>query len=398
MSDAASAVVGGAVVTPAGIVEGHALVVRGGQVEGLVREGSVPESMDRFDVGGRLVTPGLIDVHMHGALGHVFGDPLASAHSTIMRYLLSNGVTSVQPTLSTTTPQILDEQLERLPSRVARRGEARMLRAHLEGPFLSPAERGAHDPRLLLTPTRSRVDHLLEHRELIGMVTLAPEIDGGLDLVERLVSSGIRVAIGHSAAEADVFRAARDLGAAHLTHLWSGMSNVHRVGPWRHPGMIEMSLASDDMTAEIIADGAHLPAPLLEIARRCLGDRLCVVSDSTQGAGLPEGTQFRDGDVVCVVRDSVCMVVGEDSFAGSSTQINRMLDLLHEDLGWPLHELVAMATVAPARAAGVSERKGSLAPGFDADISVFDPRFECFAAMVAGAWEFGPFTKEMSHE
>jgi N-acetylglucosamine-6-phosphate deacetylase len=393
MSEQAAAILGGPIATRDGVVDGCAVVVRGTRIDALVGEHSVPQEMPRFDVGGRLVTPGLIDVHMHGALGHSFGAPAPEAHPIIMRYLLSQGVTSVQPTLSTTTPARLLSQLERLAGLDRGAGEAQMLGLHLEGPFLAPAQRGAHPLDLLQVPTAAVVDRILEHRDQIGMMTLAPEIEGGLDLVTTLVDAGVAVALGHSDADAGAFRAALDRGATHLTHLWSGQSNVHRIGPWRQPGMVELSLASEDLTAEVIADGAHLPPELLEIARRCLGDRLCVVSDSIEAAGLPEGTHFSDGNVHCVVQESVSMVVGEDSFAGSVTQVNRMLHHLGTNLGWSVQELVAMTTAAPARAAGVSSSKGTLAPGYDADISVFDADFGCFAAMVAGDWEYGPFVQ-----
>src|SRR5690606_8188443 len=150
----------------------------------------------------------------------------------------------------------------------------------------------------------------------------------------------------------------------HVIHLWSGMSTTYRRGPWRVPGILEASLASDTLTGEVIADGKHLPPTLLRLARRALGpDRLCVVSDATSGAGLPEGSEFTMGELGYVVRGGGGMMPDGTAFAGSSTLLDGMLGGLAREAGFPLHEAVTMASLNPARVIGVADRTGSLAPG-----------------------------------
>jgi N-acetylglucosamine-6-phosphate deacetylase len=152
------------------------------------------------------------------------------------------------------------------------------------------------------------------------------------------------------------------------------------------PGLLEASLASTGLTAEIIADGRHLPPTLLEVARRCLGDRLVVVSDGTPGTGMPAGFQYDLAAVRCEVADGVGMVVGVDAFGGSTSTLPQMLAHLHGDLGWPLQEVVAAATVRPAQVIGVADRKGAIAAGFDADLAVFDDGFVPYGTVLRGRW------------
>jgi N-acetylglucosamine-6-phosphate deacetylase len=261
-------------------------------------------------------------------------------------------------------------------------GGAELLGVHLEGPYLAAAQCGAHDPALLSTPAPQDIDHLTSLRP--AMVTLAPELPGALAAVERFARVGTIVAAGHSEATGEDLRAAVARGLSHVTHLWSGQTQTTRQGPWRVPGLLEESLVADGLTAEVIADGRHLPPPLLEIARRCVGENLIVVSDATAGAGMPAGYQFSLSAVDCVVRDGVGMVVGQDSFGGSTTTLPGMLLHLHRDLGWPLAEVLALMTERPAGIAGVTGRKGRITAGADADLVVLDPDLNARLVTVGG--------------
>jgi N-acetylglucosamine-6-phosphate deacetylase len=241
---------------------------------------------------------------------------------------------------------------------------------------------------VLRGPGRDDIDWLLRHRGIVSMVTLAPELAGAEEMVRRLAGSGIVVAAGHSEARGTAFHAAVDAGLSHLTHLRSGQSGLVRQGPWRVPGLLEESLASTGLTAEVIADGRHLPPVLLEIARRCLPDRVAVVSDATAGAGMPAGHRYGLGTVACEVRDGVGMMVGADAFGGSVTPMAAMFGHLHRDLGWSLDEVVGATSRVPARVVGLSARKGDLAPGYDADITVLNRDFSVWGTLVGGVWAY----------
>jgi N-acetylglucosamine-6-phosphate deacetylase len=216
---------------------------------------------------------------------------------------------------------------------------------------------------------------------------LAPELPGALDLVEALNAAGIVPAAGHTNAHDSHLRAAMQVGLRHVTHLWSAMSLVVREGPWRKPGVLEAALTFDGLTAEIIADNRHLPPTLMRLAFKCLGpDRLCAVSDASSGAGLPEGARYQMGRMEYEVHDGVGMLLDRSAFAGSTTLLNRMVPVLRDVAGIPLAEAVRMVTLTPARIIGVHDRKGSIAPGKDADLAVFDDDFTTWRVMIDGRW------------
>jgi N-acetylglucosamine-6-phosphate deacetylase len=221
------------------------------------------------------------------------------------------------------------------------------------------------------------------------MMTYAPELPGALELTARLAQLGVVPAAGHSSArDADV-SAAMQLGLRHCIHIWSGQSSTTRDGPWRVAGLLETTLASDTLTAEMIADNKHLPPTLMKLAYKCLGaDRLCAVSDATSGAGLPEEARFRMGGMEYEVHDGVGMLLDRSAFAGSTTLLNRMVPVLTGVVGIPLAEAVRMASLTPARVIGFDSRKGSLEPSKDADIAIFEQDFTCWRTMIGGRWVY----------
>lgn len=387
-----TAITGGRVLMPDGRVRPGTVVLDGGVVATVTAGALAAPAAEVVDVGGRLVVPGLVDLHLHGAAGRSFEEvtpPGApedddGAVPSILRHLARAGVTATAASLVSDDVEAMARRAEALAAWRERPvpDGAELLGAHLEGPFLAHAQCGAHDPALLCAPEPDAVERLARARP--AMVTLAPELPGAVAAVQRLVAAGAVVAAGHSEAGPAELAAAEAAGLSHVTHLWSGQSSVTRSGPWRLPGLLEASLASSTLTAEVIADGRHLPAELLEIARRCLGDRLVVVSDATAGAGMPQGWTYELATVRCVVRDGVGMVVGAPAFGGSTTTLDGMLAHLCGDLGWPVTEAVAMLSTRPAAIAGVGHRKGRLAPGFDADVLVLDERLRPWRTWVRG--------------
>ena len=170
-----------------------------------------------------------------------------------------------------------------------------------------------------------------------------------------------------------------------MIHIWSGQSSTVRVGPWRKPGLLEVTLTYETLTAEMIADNRHLPPTLMKLAYKCLGaDRLCAISDATSGAGLSEGARFRMGGLEYEVHDGVGMLLDRTAFAGSTTLLNQMVPILRDVVGVPLVEAIRMASLTPARVIGVDHRKGSLQPGKDADIAIFDDDFTAWGVMIQG--------------
>jgi N-acetylglucosamine-6-phosphate deacetylase len=380
------ALVNGRIALPQEIVTGKAVLVENGKIAAITDAGSIGADTPTLDVEGRLIAPGLIDIHTHGAVGHSFNEPTQEAWSAIVEKNVTRGVTSLLATLSTAPVENLLECLEFSHDWV---GRSRIIGVHLEGPYFSYAQRGAQDPNSLRTPDDGTADLFLEHNRDMRIMSYAPELPGALALTERLVKLGIVAAAGHSSAKDEDVQAAMDVGLRHTIHIWSGQSTTVREGPWRKPGLLEATLAFDDLTAEMISDNRHLPPTLMKLAYKCLGaDRLCAISDATNGAGLPDGTRFQMGEMTYDVHDGVAMLLDRTAFAGSSTLLNQMIGILTEAVGIPLPEAIRMCSLTPASVIGAADRKGSLAAGKDADIAIFNSDFSAWRTMIAGEWAY----------
>ncbi|MGQ9910676.1 MAG: N-acetylglucosamine-6-phosphate deacetylase [Candidatus Flexifilum sp.] len=385
------ALVNGRIVLPTGIETGRALLLAQGKIVDRVDETQIPADCQRLDVEGRLISPGLIDLHIHGALGHSFNTPSATAWSAIAQASAAHGVTTLLATLSTDALDHLEACLSFGRSWLAAQPDAgaQIAGIHLEGPFFAPAFAGAQNPAHLRPIEPNSVDRLLAYRDILRIVSLAPELPGALELIERLAAIGIVPAAGHSGAADTDFDRAVGRGLRHAIHLWSGQSTTHRVGPWRVPGLLEAVLTSDQVTAELICDNRHLPVTLMKLALRCLGpDRICAISDATNGAGLPEGAHFTFAGLDCVIDSGVAMLPDRTSFAGSTTFLNQMLPVLIEAVGLPVHDAIRMASLTPARVIGIDQHKGSLAAGKDADIVVFNRDFSVWRTLIGGRWRY----------
>lgn len=380
------ALVGGRIVLPDRVAEGMALVVLEGRIAGLARPDDLGSDVERIDLAGGYAIPGMIDLHTHGALRVSFLDGSDEAFDTILREQLRHGVTGALATTSTAPLEQITACLERVRAHAgATAGRARLLGAHVEGPYFAAAQAGAQDPAHLRNPDDGSVEALLEFADAVRILSFAPELPGALSLTRRLVRCGIVPAAGHSSADDADVRAAEALGLRHVIHLWSGQSTTTRRGPWRVPGLLEAALASSSLTGEVIADGKHLPPTLLRLAWRTFGsERLCLVSDATSGAGLAAGTRFHMGGMEYEVHDGVGMMLDRSAFAGSTCFLDHMVRVMTREVGVPLAQAVRMASLTPAQVIGVDDRKGSLVPGKDADVAVFDPSLAPQWTMMGG--------------
>ena len=391
---------GGRVVLPHAVVDGRAVLTEGGRIVAVVNGGEVPAGARVEELGGAFLLPGLIDIHTHGALGVSFLDGDDAAFAKILGEQVRRGVTGLLATTSTAPLGDIIAALETTrnwrdaPAASARPAPgdartggpyARVLGAHVEGPYFAAAQAGAQDPANLRNPDDGSVEELLEHADVVRIVSYAPELPGAVELTRRLVSLGIVAAGGHSEASDEELQRCEAHGLSHMIHLWSGQSTTFRRDAYRVPGILEASLASETLTGEIIADGHHLPPTLLRLARRAFGpERLCVVSDATSGAGLPDGTPFAMGEMNYVVKGGVGMMPDGSAFAGSSTLLDGMLRVLTGKVGFPLHEAVRMASLTPATVIGLGDGKGSITVGKDADLAVFSPDLEPLTTVIAG--------------
>lgn len=358
---------GDVVVTPSALLADHEVIAEDGVIVEIrpFRAGGASVALE-----APLVLPGLVDIHAHGALGMTFNSGLRGDWEVVLDAHRSRGTTAMLPTLATDTVPAMLEALGVAEALLASTSvlSAMVAGVHLEGPFLSPAQRGAHPVEALLRPTVETWAAFEPFWPLITMLTMAPELPGAADLMRCCVAAGVVVSIGHSEATPRQLRDSVGVGLSHAAHMWSGQSILTKEGPWRRPGLAEEILASDVLTAELIADGVHVPAQLARMAHRCLGaQRLALVSDASAGAGLGVGAHFEMGAVSGVVADTVAVTPDGRSFCGSTGFLVDMLRFMVVEADIPLVDAVRMASTTPADIAGLSTR-GRLETGARADI------------------------------
>jgi N-acetylglucosamine-6-phosphate deacetylase len=259
---------------------------------------------------------------------------------------------------------------------------------HLEGPYFSMNQRGAQDPRYIRNPDPKEYVPLLTQFPSIKRWSAAPELNGALAFAEFVRSKGVLVALAHTDAIYEEVLQGFEKGFTHATHLYSAMSGVTRRGTARYAGAIESAFLIDEMTVEIIADGVHLPPPLLKLVYKIKGaDRIALITDAMRGAGMPPGESIlgsRHNGLRVIVEDGVAKLPDRSAFAGSVATADRLVRNMIQLADVPLCDAVRMMTSTPAAIMGVADRKGVLTPGKDADIVLFDEQINVQLTMVGG--------------
>ncbi len=367
------------VLTPFRTISPGGVIVEGKRILEVFsgRPGASRPGERRIDLGGRILAPGFIETHTHGAGGHDFMDGTPEAVREACRMHLRHGATALYPTTLTSSMAELTRVLELIGEAMqAREGLPSILGAHLEGPYLAPEQSGAQDPRHLRLPDPREYLGLLERFGFIRRWTVAPELPGGLAMGRELARRGVVASIGHSNAIYEEVLAASRSGFTLVTHLFNGMSRLVRRNAWMHLGVAESALAIDGLAVEIIADGRHLPAPLLRLIYKVKGaEAICLTTDSMRAAGQ-EVRESILGSLVdgrrVLVEDGVAFMPDRKSFAGSIATADLLVRTMVQQAAVPLAEAVRMLTHTPARVMGIADRKGSLEPGKDADLVAFD--------------------------
>ena len=372
----------GRLVFPDRIAGGLSLRAVDGKITEIAAEIKAERGEEVVDLAGDFLAPGFIDLHVHGALGRDTMEGNPEAFRAICDYHAAGGTTSL---CLTTVTAPLAEITQVVRAIGMARGEIPQLRgAHVEGPFISREKRGAQRAEFIVEPTAARVEQLLESSEIIQRVTLAPEVPGALELISRLTSLGIASSGGHSAAWDEEARDAFARGMRQVTHTFNCMSSMRRRDGARAAGLLEFALSEPEIFCELIADGHHVSTTLMRMLYRAKGaEGICLVSDATAGAGLPNESRFELGGAECIVRDGACWMADGSALAGSSA---RMIDLVRqmvEGVGLPVQEAIRMATETPARAMGWIN-KGSLAENLDADLVVVTPDLKVVRTFIRG--------------
>lgn len=368
----------GSVVTPDRVLCPGWVHVRNGRLVA-VGEGAPPRPADRELSEGWLL-PGFVDVHVHGGGGADLGTARPEDVAAATSLHRAHGTTTMLASLVTAEPATLETAVAALADLV---DDGLLAGIHLEGPWLSPERAGAHDPRLLRAPDQVELGRLLSAgRGTVRVVTLAPELPGGLLAVRRIVAEGAVAAVGHTAADHDTTVRAVEAGARLATHLWNAMPPLHH----REPGPVAALLAAEEVAVELVLDGVHLhPAAAALAARRAGSRRTVLVTDAIAAAGAPEG-RYRLGGQDVTVTGGEAHLSGTDVIAGSTLTMDRAWRNAVESTGFTPVEASLAASTNPARLLGLAAETGAVVPGLRADLVLLDGARQVVGVMAGGRW------------
>lgn len=377
------------IITPFRLVKGGSILIKGDKIEALSNGNIDAPTAKEINANGAYVSPGFIDIHVHGGGGFDFMDGSVEAFLKIAECHAKYGTTAITPTTLTSEKADLLKTLDDYETahKINTKG-AQFIGMHLEGPYFALSQRGAQDPRYIRDPDPEEYKEVLAYSKSIARWSAAPELNGAIEFGRYLRSRGVLAAIAHTDAIYEEALEAFENGYTLATHFYSSMSGVSRRNAHRFAGVIESGYLIDEMDVEIIADGVHLPAPFLKLIYKIKGsDRIALITDAMRGAGLPPGDSILGNiktGLKVIVEDGVAKLPDRSSFAGSVATADRLVRTMVQEADIPLIEAIKMATATPARIMGVDHKIGSLVVGKDADIIIFDHNINIQTTIIKG--------------
>jgi N-acetylglucosamine-6-phosphate deacetylase len=363
-------IINGRIFTPAGWVEDGSVLIDGMHIKAILKHSKPLESADKvIDAKGAYVLPGGVDIHVHGGGGRDFMECTEDAFKVAVEAHRKHGTTSIFPTLSSSTVPMIREALATCDKLVADPMSG-VLGLHLEGPYFNPKMAGGQLPENIKVPTPEEYKPIVEDFVSLKRWDAAPELPGSEEFATYLRSKGIMASLGHTAATPEDVERGYKAGFNHATHFYNAMTGNHKIGVYKHAGVIEAVFLNDGITVEMIADGIHVPPVLLKLIHKQKGtERTALITDALACAASDSKTAF---DPRVIIEDGVCKLADRSAIAGSIATMDRLVKTAVQQAGIPLEDVARMASETPARLMGVYDRKGSLAAGKDADIMMFD--------------------------
>jgi len=376
------------IVLPESVISNGFLEIVNGRIA-RISEGEVSSSSTDliFDGQKATLTPGFIDLHVHGGNGGAFTSIDPAEHNLAREFHLKNGTTSMLASTHTTEFSSLLAILSSLAiSSRSNKSGSKVLGIHTEGPFISEHKPGAHVVAQLKEADLSAIDEVISAADnFISMVTVAPEIPGGLELIKYLAKKNIISSIGHTNATYAQAVAGIKAGARSTTHLFNAMSPLQH----RNPGVVGAILDNEEIFAELILDGVHLDEAIFRIALKCKGvDRINLITDATSLAGLPDGEYNVGSDRAVKKSGGKIVVAGTDTLAGSALSMNMVYQNAAKFAPLTLSELSKISSLNAARILGKESDIGSLEVGKLADLVLLDPESNVCATMIEGQWKY----------
>lgn len=378
----------GKIITPGKIIDQGCVLIADGKIIDVVTGNIEIENAIEVDAGSNYVAPGFIDIHVHGGGGYDFMDASEDAFLKIAELHARYGTTSMLPTTLTSSKEELLRTLDAYGSANEKNiNGAQFLGMHLEGPYISMNQKGAQDPRYIKNPDADEYKEIISAYDCVKRWSAAPELEGAIEFGRYLRSKNILPAIAHTDAIYEEVLEAYNNGYTLITHLYSAMSGVTRRNAYRYAGVIESAYIIDEMDVEIIADGVHLPAPLLKLVYKIKGpERIALITDAMRAAGMPPGKSILgplNGGLEVIVDNDVAKLPDGSSFAGSVATADRLVRNMVQLAEVPLIDAIQMASSTPARIMK-AEHKGSLEKNKDADIVILDKNLKVKKTLIAG--------------
>lgn len=389
MRDQILKIFNGRVIAPTGIIPHGTVIVVGGKILE-VAEGNVeiPDAIE-IDAGGHYISPGFIDIHVHGGGGSDFMDGTENAFITIAELHARYGTTSMVPTtLTSDMSGILNTlRVYEAAAKTNYKG-AQFLGMHLEGPYFAMNQRGAQDPRYIRNPDPKEYKEIIRQSNGIRRWSAAPELEGAIEFGRYLRANNIIASVAHTDAVYEEVLEGFENGYSIITHLYSGMSSVTRRNAFRYAGVVESAYLIDELDVELIADGIHLPSSLLQLAYKIKGaERIALITDAMRAAGTDVRESILgniENGIQVLVEDGVAKLPDRSAFAGSVATADRLIRTMVSQAEIPICEAVKMMTSSPARIMEVDEKKGALVAGKDADIVIFDDDIRIEKTIIQG--------------
>lgn len=372
------AIINGKIILKDRIIDNKALLFSD-TIEGIISPENIPQTAEIIDANGGFVSPGLIDMHIHGYLGKDVCDANEESIRIISKGLLQNGVTGYLPTTMTVDINTIKGALEvcrSLKEESKTWDGSAILGCHMEGPYISESKKGAQDAKHILKPD---ADFVKEYSDFIKSITLAPETDDNDFAAIREIKrdTDVLISMGHTSADYETAMASVAAGVSHITHLFNAMTPLSH----RTPGVVTAALNSD-VSCELIVDTFHVDKCFYNMLFKLKGRKLCFITDCLPAGGLPEGEYTLGGQKI-IYKGIVCRLE-DGTVAGSVLHLNKGVWNVYTNSSIPLYECVNCASLNPATALGIQNKKGSLEIGKDADIIITDNEFNVFKTIIGG--------------
>ena len=386
-------IINGKILTPQGWLKDGSVLISDNKILEVTNCDLAVVGATLIDAKGMYIVPGGVEIHVHGGGGRDFMEGTEEAFRAAVAAHMQHGTTSIFPTLSSSTIPMIREAAATTEKLMAEK-DSPVLGLHLEGHYFNMKMAGGQLPENIKNPDPEEYIPLLEETHCIKRWDAAPELPGAMQFGKYVTSKGVLASVGHTQAEYEDIQTASEAGYTHATHFYNAMPGFHKRREYKYEGTVESVYLTDGMTVEVIADGIHLPATILKLVYKLKGvENTCLVTDALAYAAY-EGNEPIDPRYI--IEDGVCKMADHSALAGSLATMDVLVRTMVKKANIPLEDAVRMASETPARLIGVSDRKGALAKGKDADIVILDKELN-----VRCVWSMGkivPGTDNLLHK